>query len=391
MHHLADLAESPRIELQAIGEAALPMGSGIGSGEQQIQPAGNLGGIPQVGFQRGAGHDLPRPHHGAVGSEVREGQNLLFSTQHVGGRADAHDPAARAGEQILQFGNVTGGHQQDLPIGRLFWQDPSEGIQIGLLEQGGDHLPRLSRPLQLHLGTGQWLPTGDHDVTSTQRDQIGFQVLQFSGANLNPTGQLRQFRVGAPDFSIATPHLTVEAIALELQATAFGLQGGQFLAQASGALYGLGQLLLHPFLAHLGAGHLRSAGLQPGAAGRHLGLAGLQLGLAGAQLLATLLQSCFQPVKLEQACAQPLAHQQHQTQGNGADQAAREDGDHHCGVLRAQPEQAQTGLAHAAAEPIAQGGENPPKHQQRQDQQPARHGFARIDPVCSRRSGPPFA
>ena len=99
----------------------------------------------------------------------------------------------------------------------------------------------------------------------------------------------------------------------------------------------------------------------------------LALLFRGVEVSAALPQPFLQGVELEQANAQLTADQQKQAEGEGTDQAACEHGDHNSGAPGPHVEQAEARLSHTAAKPIAEGGENPSKHQQRQDQQPTTH------------------
>ena len=102
-----------------------------------------------------------------------------------------------------------------------------------------------------------------------------------------------------------------------------------------------------------------------------------EFALAALKSFAPLTQAPLKLIELKQAGAQPIAHQQHQAERDGADQAAGEHRDHHGRAARPHPEQAEAGLAHLGTEPIAEGGEHSTQQQQRQDQQPARHNLAR--------------
>ena len=214
--------------------------------------------------------------------------------------------------------------------------------------------------LQGHLGAGEDLPAGDHHIAAAQGDQVAFQILELLGSRRNSLAHLAQFGLGAANLRVPVPHFEVESGALLLQAIALGDQGGQFLPQLAGTGLGLLKALLGISLALFGS---------------------VELQLAAGQQATTVGQALLQLVEFKQARAQALAHQQHQAEGDGTDQAAGEHRDQNGGVAGPQPEQAQPRLAHPAAQTVAQVGEHSAQHQQRQDQQPTRHVRLRPAPV----------
>ena len=192
------------------------MHPGIGRRQQQVEPSGDLFRVAQIPLDGGAGEHFAPAGHPAVGTQVGEGQHLFLTPQHIGGGADAHHPAARLAEQAFQFLDVADRHQQDLAVGRFTRQHPPEGVEIGLLQQGRDHLLGLGRSLQLHLGGGQGLAAGQHHVAAAQGDQVGLQLVQFARTGGYLLAQLGEFRLGAANVGVAALHFSAEPAAFRL-------------------------------------------------------------------------------------------------------------------------------------------------------------------------------
>ena len=231
MHHLAvgtfaqvavELGEGVGVDLESVHHRALALGLGIGRCQQQVESSVELVAIAELPFNRGARQHLTGLDDLAVGPQVGEGQNLLLAPQHVGGRDNAHNPAAALGEHLLQFGHIDFWNQQDLAIGRLPRQDPTEGIEVGLLQQGIHHRFGLLRPLHGHLGAGEALAAADHHIAPAEGNQVGLEIFEFPGAGGNASAHLGQFRFVAANVGIAGLHIPAEAIALRLELAPLG-------------------------------------------------------------------------------------------------------------------------------------------------------------------------
>ena len=236
--------------------------------------------------------------------------------------------------------------------------------------------------MQFHPHRGQGLATGDHHVAATQGDHVGFQLFQFGLAGGNALAHSLEFSLIAADLGVAALHVTVEPLALALQPDPLPLKRLQFLAQAVHPSLGRAELLLHLLPAlHgllsplLGLSAALFRPLHVGTAAGQLAAVFFQVGLAARQGGAAVAQAGLDLIQLKQSHSQLVAHQKHQAEGDRADQAAREGRDHHGGLAGSEVEEAEPGLAHLAAQPVAEGGEHAAEHQQRHDQQPARHAL----------------